>query len=222
MDMHDGTDWTDLTDEEKELRGEPGDLVSEEFVPGRPRASSVLVSLRVDRGTFDELGQLADERSETFSTVARDALRVYLDSSPGRRGYPEGAHSRAHLKVSESILRTWGDEALRDALREYEAACRAAQMRRNAWRSYVDYARRFLAWREGAYRPRGTSSRDRPVPRDGTATSELRDQARQYAHEVHEAGRAQPTVETYFRHAMFFIRWLEGDFQPGARLRGLR
>jgi hypothetical protein len=40
--------------------------------------------------------------------------------------------------------------------------------------------------------------------------------------QVQAAGREQPTVETYLRHAMFFIRWLEGAFQPGARLQGLR
>lgn len=222
MDMHDGTDWTDLTDEETTLRGKPGDLVSEEFVPGRPRTSSVLVSLRIDRGTFDELGQLAEGRGESFSTIARDALRAYLESSPRQDAYPEASSPRVQRKVSESLPRTWDDEALRAALLEYEAACREAQMRRNAWRSYVDYARRFLAWREGDYRPRGTRYGDRPVPRTATTASDLRDQARQYADEVQAAGREQPTVDTYFRHAMFFIRWLEGDFQPGARLRGLR
>lgn len=222
MDTHHRTNSIDPNSEETELRGKPGDLLSEEFVPGRARAASVLVSLRIDRGTFDELGQLAEGRGESFSTIARDALRAYLKSNPRQDAYPEAQRLRVHRRVSESPLRTWVDEALSAALREYETACREAQMRRNAWRSYVDYARRFLAWREGTYRPRGTAHGNRPVPRTATTTSDLRDQARQYADEVQAAGREQPTVETYFRHAMFFIRWLEGDFQPGARLRGLR
>lgn len=222
MDMHHGTDSTDLTDEETALRGKPGDLVSEELVPGRPRASTVLVSLRIDRRTFDELGQVAEERGATFSAITRDALRAYLRSIPAEHDYPEAGHPRARRRVSESPPHTWDDATLREALREYEAVCREAQMRRNAWRSYVDYARRFLAWREGDYQPRGSSSHDRPVPRTVVATFDLRGQARQYADEVQAAGREQPTVDTYFRHAMFFIRWLEGDFQPGARLRGLR
>jgi hypothetical protein len=50
----------------------------------------------------------------------------------------------------------------------------------------------------------------------------LREQAKEYARLVEAAGREQSTVDTYYSHAMFFIRWLEGDFEPGARLRGLR
>jgi hypothetical protein len=86
----------------------------------------------------------------------------------------------------------------------------------------VDYARRFLAWRVGDYHPRGVGLGDRPVPRAAVSTADLRRQADQYAHLVEAAGREQPTVDTYLRHARFFIRWLDGEFQPGARLHGLR
>ncbi len=95
-------------------------------------------------------------------------------------------------------------------------------MRDTAWRSYVDYARRFVAWRTGDYQPRGVDPGDRPVPRAAASTADLAHQAAAYAQQVQAAGRAQPTVDTYYRHAMFFIRWLAGDFQPGGRLRGLR
>ena len=95
-------------------------------------------------------------------------------------------------------------------------------MRDSAWRSYLDYARRFLAWRTGDYRPRGTPASGRPVPVRAVTTGDLRKQATAYAKDVQAAGRERPTVETYFRHAMFFVRWLDGNFEPGARLTSLR
>ena len=91
-------------------------------------------------------------------------------------------------------------------------------MKENAVRSYWDYARRFLAWRKGEYRPRDTDSSGRPVPAAAATTADLRTQAETYARTVEAAGRAQATVDTYRRHAMFFVRWLEGEFVPGSRL----
>jgi hypothetical protein len=125
-------------------------------------------------------------------------------------------------RVSESGQTSWDDAELQVELQRWEAACRRAQMREKAWRSYVDYARRFLDWRTGDYWPRGVPVGDRPVGREAASTSQLREQAQRYARQVEAAGRERSTVETYYRHAMFFIRWLEGDFEPGARLRGLR
>jgi hypothetical protein len=104
-------------------------------------------------------------------------------------------------------------------LARYEDACRNAGMRRNAIHSYWDYARRFLAWRVGEYRPRGSTTTGRPVPAGPATPEELERQAAAYARAIEAAGREQATVDTYHRHAMFFIRWLRGDFQPGGRLR---
>jgi hypothetical protein len=215
-------DRSELTNEEQMLRGEPGDLVTEESIPARPARSSVLVSLRIDRRTFDGLSTMAERRGATFSNVARDALRVYLLAHSPSGSYPDADRSGTQRRVSENVLRTWSDMDLQSELGQYESVCRNARMRESATRSYVDYARRFLAWRRGDYQPRGTSRNGRPVPPSSVDTQELRRQARLYATEIEAAGREQPTVDTYFRHAMFFIRWLEGDFQPGARLRGLR
>ena len=112
----------------------------------------------------------------------------------------------------------WDDADLSARLAGYEDACRSAGMRPNAIHSYWDYARRFLAWRVGEYQPRGTLNSARPVP-EGPATAEdLEQQAATYARAIERAGREPATVDTYFRHAMFFIRWLRGDFQPGRRL----
>jgi hypothetical protein len=182
-----------------------------------------MISLRIDRPDFDELSQLAEGDGRTFSETAREALRSYVRGRRRDRSYPTAApHREPTRRASESAHSAWTEDDLRLALDRYETASRRAGMREKAWRSYVDYARRFLAWRTGEYQPRGTTTNDRPVPRSAVTTADLRKQADLYAQQVHAAGREQPTVDTYYRHAMFFIRWLEGGFEPGARLRGLR
>lgn len=223
MTMHDD-DRSDLTPDERDVVGMPGDLVSEDPVPARPRSNSVMLSLRVDRRTFDALSQLAERRGRTFSEIARDALRTFVREYGVDQPYPlsESRSAEASKRVSENRQLAWNDDDLLSGLERYESASRNAGMREKAWRSYVDYARRFVAWRRGDYWPRGVPAGDRPVPGTAASTAELRRQAELYAQQVEAAGLEQPTVDTYFRHAMFFIRWLEGDFQPGARLRGLR
>jgi hypothetical protein len=223
MTMHDNRQRSDLTPEERELVGTAGDLVSEAEVPPRDRSSTVMLSLRLDRDVFDGLGRAAESRGRTVSETAREALRRFVwDLSAGDR-YPSRDESVPSVirKVSETASIAWDTDALQDALERYEAAARRAGMREKAWRSYVDYARRFLDWRTGHYQPRGAALSG-VVNRSGPAsTLDLREQAKQYAAEVEAARRHPSTVDTYFRHAMFFIRWLEGDFEPGRRLRGL-
>lgn len=113
----------------------------------------------------------------------------------------------------------WDDAQLVHELARYEQTCRDAGMRPNAIHSYWDYARRFLDWRTGEYRPRGTSHAGRPVPPRAVTAEDLARQVSAYAGVIEDAGRAQVTVDTYRRHAMFFVRWLRGDFRPGDRLR---
>lgn len=48
---------------------------------------------------------------------------------------------------------SWSNDELDDALARYEQLCRANGMTKNAIFSYWDYARPFLAWRVGEYRP---------------------------------------------------------------------
>ena len=113
---------------------------------------------------------------------------------------------------------TWDDALLLAELDRYEQACRNARMRPNAVHSYWDYARRFLDWRTGEYRPRGAVGQGRPVPDGRVGADELARPAQTYAQAVEAAGRAEATIDTYHRHAMFFIRWLRGEFEPGKRL----
>lgn len=72
-----------LTEDESRIVGEPGDLVDEERVPDRPRSATVMFSLRLDRQTFEALGDLAERRGRTFSDFAREALRDYVARSGG-------------------------------------------------------------------------------------------------------------------------------------------
>ena len=118
----------------------------------------------------------------------------------------------------EATSAAWDDAGLAEELARYEQACRDTGMRPNAIHSYWDYARRFLAWRTGDYRPRGAGDAGRPVPLGRVTAEALEAQAAQYARVIEGAGREAGTVGTYHRHAMFFVRWLRGDFRPGGRL----
>jgi hypothetical protein len=101
----------------------------------------------------------------------------------------------------------------------YQAACQDAGMLPNAVHSYWDYAGRFLGWREGTYRPRGTAAAGRSVAIRPVTVSDLDDEALVYRETIASAGLSRATVETYHRHATFFVRWLAGEFVPGARLK---
>jgi antitoxin component of RelBE/YafQ-DinJ toxin-antitoxin module len=79
--MNDMTDeQAGLTPAERALIGSPADWVTEGVVPARPKSATTMFSLRVDRRTFDALSDIAARRGLTFSEVARDALRQYVDS----------------------------------------------------------------------------------------------------------------------------------------------
>jgi predicted nucleic acid-binding protein len=121
--------------------------------------------------------------------------------------------------VREGRLRRWDDAELLDELGRYEREATDAGMKRNAVHSYWDYARRFLAWRTGDYRPRGAADDGRPVASGRVSADVLADQTGAYARAIEAAGREQATIDTYHRHAMFFVRWLRGEFKPGRRLR---
>lgn len=114
----------------------------------------------------------------------------------------------------------WTNEELFDALGRYEQDCISAGMRPKSVQSYLDYARRFLKWRVGDYRPRDAAD-VRSEPATGSAsTADLADEATAYARELQEAGLQTSAIKTYYRHAMFFVRWLGDDFVPGGRLTG--
>lgn len=128
---------------------------------------------------------------------------------------PQESHRLSEQPASYAGGESWDDDSLRDALARYEAVCTAAGMRRNAVHSYWDYARRFLDWRVGAY-PRGAAGR--PVSSRAVTIDDLRAEVDAYVSAVTRAGLGAPTVDTYRRHAGFFVRWLGGQFEPGSRL----
>lgn len=113
----------------------------------------------------------------------------------------------------------WTNEDLIEQLARYESVARANGMTPIAVRTYWEYAHRFLVWRVGGFRPRGATSPG-PAPRRGSASvADLTSDAIEYARDVESSGKQQVTVDTYHRHAMFFVRWLDGTFIPGGKLR---
>lgn len=155
--------------------------------------------------------RLLSEDLADGATYGSVRVRTPFPRPRGVREAPEGYRT--------GRLGPWDDQDLEIELARYEDAARAADMRPKALHSYRDYARRFVAWRTGDYRPRGARDSGRPVPRGPVTAEQLADQAAAYAAAVERAGREQATVDTYHRHAMFFVRWLTGDFEPGGRLR---
>lgn len=49
-------------------------------------------------------------------------------------------------------------------------------------------------------------------------TSELHDQLDRFEAELRSAGLAENTVRTYVDRSRYFVRWLDGDYSPGAGL----
>ena len=47
----------------------------------------------------------------------------------------------------------------------------------------------------------------------------IREALERYAHEVQESQLADNTQTTYLLHSNNFVRWLNDDFEPGARVR---
>ncbi len=143
------------------------------------------------------------------SRIAGVRIENPFDGPPHRLAEVPVAYGARHA--------SWDDRALRDELAGYEAEARAAGMTPNAVHSYWDYARQFLDWRDGSY-PRHTATR--PVPARTVRVDDLRADVAAYASSLEAAGLRQSAIDTYVRHAGFFVRWLAGDFRPGGRLRG--
>ena len=142
------------------------------------------------------------------SRIAGVRVENPFDGPPSRLAEPTAAYGQRQT--------SWDDRALRDELVRYEAEARRAGMTPNAVHSYWDYARRFLDWRDGSY-PRHTATR--PVPARAVRVDDLRAEAAAYASSLEASGLRQSAIDTYVRHAGFLVRWLAGDFQPGARRR---
>lgn len=49
---------------------------------------------------------------------------------------------------------------------------------------------------------------------------QVREALETYAEKVEASKLSPSTKQTYLRHAETFVRWLEGDFEPGANVGG--
>lgn len=133
---------------------------------------------------------------------------------------PKISALRSRSRIEREGLRlSWTNDELFERLARYEEVGRSNGMRPKAIHSYWDYAQRFLKWRIGLYRPTGAQGPG-PVRRTGHASvADLTTDMKEYAADVEAAGKAQDTIDTYYRHANFFVRWLDGKFVPGATLK---
>jgi uncharacterized protein with HEPN domain len=154
-----------------------------------------------------------------WAIVERDvpALRRKVTRLLDELDPPSGLPSRGPSGPKPPVR--WTNAELWQALGRYEQECIDSGMTPISVHSYWDYARRFLAWRQGDYTPRGAPPRPKRTPPPATV-ADLVAQASEYARDLDAAGLRSATVDTYHRHAMFFIRWLAGEFKPGRRLTG--
>ncbi len=49
------------------------------------------------------------------------------------------------------------------------------------------------------------------------ALREIKDALQRYRREVNRASMSEATKKTYLLHSTNFVRWIEGDFEPGRR-----
>ena len=64
----------------------------------------------------------------------------------------------------------------------------------------------------------GVAQVQSPVPTGVVDVATLTAQVATYVAALRDAGLRAVTIDTYERHAAFFVRWLAGEFTPGARL----
>lgn len=157
-----------------------------------------------------------EQRSDQLDEATADIKRGRIAVGGVRRRQARSRSTPNHKEIGLS----WTNEDLFKALGRYELECVSSGMRPKAVHSYWDYARRFLEWRTGEYRPRGATTPARTAAIGPVTATELAKDASAYARDVEAAGRNQATIDTYYRHAMFFVRWLDGEFKPGRRLTG--
>jgi hypothetical protein len=115
----------------------------------------------------------------------------------------------------------WNAEALFTQLKQFERACIAAGCAPKTVDSYVRYGQLFLDWRIGLSHTRGADGPRHPRAHCATA-AELMDDVAGYRRELTSIPRQPGAVQTYVIHASQFVRWLDGKFEPCARLLGSR
>jgi transcriptional regulator with XRE-family HTH domain len=131
---------------------------------------------------------------------------------------PYGVGRRRGSQAEPPSARSWNSDDLFQELRRYERQCEAAGLQPTSVFSYVDYGRRFLRWRVGDYRPRQATGPERRPSRGPATMDDLMVDLDAYETDLRAAGLRPNAVHTYVIHARQFIRWLDGDFEPGSRL----
>lgn len=205
-----------------ELVGTPQSVIAR-LEGGRHSVEIKLLSRIADavgeRWTVSFGGPVASEPTDTAAETVGGFRILQGDPSDLRpiNGRSFGRIGERRHASGEAAM-TWTSDELLEALRRYERECETAGLRPISVNSYVEYARRFLRWRVGDYRPRDASGPARRPSRGPATTEDLMADIDAYEVEL-RAGSLQPNaVHTYVIHSLQFIRWLDGDFVPGSRL----
>lgn len=107
--------------------------------------------------------------------------------------------------------RRWTTDDLLAALGPYEYGLTAAGLKPISIRSFVDYARRFLRWRMGEYRPRSAVGPPHARPDGHVDVAALRVDLGKYETDLREAQLLPHAIRTYVGQAGRFVRWLDGS-----------
>lgn len=116
----------------------------------------------------------------------------------------------------------WTSEELFESLKRYERECEATGLQPITVQSYASYARYFLRWRIGDYRPRSAVGPARAPTRGPASIQDLVADHGAYGAELRAAGLQPKALQTYLAGSDQFVRWLDGRFAPGVRLPGAR
>ncbi|MBA3778833.1 MAG: hypothetical protein H0X16_05980 [Chloroflexi bacterium] len=104
----------------------------------------------------------------------------------------------------------WSIAELDQELQRFHQDLQAAKLEPVAIFTYVDRARRFLRWRAQA------SSEQTTAPQS-SSPDDLAIDLKRYQTSLEDLGRKRLTVISYIDGASRFLRWLVGDYEPGAR-----
>jgi transcriptional regulator with XRE-family HTH domain len=204
------------------------------------RDALALRELRAGRGvTQVELASRLGKSQGNVSELERredvylSSLREYIEALGGRLevtavfdddrqivdvGRPLAARETATVQYQGREPGTsWTSDELFQESNRYERDCEAAGLRPTSVFSYVDHGRRFLRWRVGDYRPRQATGPHRRPSRGPATAADLMVDLGGYEADLRDAGLRPNAVHTYVIHARQFVRWLDGDFEPGGR-----
>jgi hypothetical protein len=117
--------------------------------------------------------------------------------------------------IRRATVTDWSNDELASEAAAYELGMVAAGLKPVSVHSAADYARRFLRWRIGDYRPRTAVGPTHARSFGRVDIAGLNADLVAYEAELADAKLRPKAVRTYRGEAGRFVRWLEGSYVPG-------